>query len=79
MVPAMPHIINLVLCAFILMAASLPSAGQPANERTIDEIRDESIARSERGGYPLIGLSPDDVREASSKITSRDGNEWAAA
>jgi dipeptidyl aminopeptidase/acylaminoacyl peptidase len=79
MVSAMPHIINLVLCAFILMAASLPSAGQPATERTIDEIRDESIARSERGGYPLIGLSPDDVREAFSKITSRDGDEWAVA
>src|SRR5262249_3925367 len=28
---------------------------------------------------PLIGLSPDDVREAFSKITSRDGDEWAAA
>jgi pimeloyl-ACP methyl ester carboxylesterase len=75
----MPHIINLALCAFILMAASLPSAGQPAAERTIHEIRDESIARSERGGYPLIGLAPDDVREAFSKITSRDGDEWAAA
>jgi dipeptidyl aminopeptidase/acylaminoacyl peptidase len=75
----MPYVIKLVLCAFILTAAALPAAAQPAAERTIDEIRDESIARSERGGYPLIGLSPDDVREAFSKITSRDGDEWAAA
>jgi dipeptidyl aminopeptidase/acylaminoacyl peptidase len=75
----MPHIIRLALCALLLMAASLPSAAQPATERTIDEIREESIARAERGGYPLIGLAPDDVREAFSKITSRDGDEWAAA
>jgi esterase FrsA len=75
----MPYMIKLVLCSLILMAAALPSAGQPMTERTIDEIRDESIARAERGGYPLIGLSPDDVREAFSKITSRNGDEWAAA
>jgi dipeptidyl aminopeptidase/acylaminoacyl peptidase len=79
MVSRMPYIIRLALGALVLMAALLPCAGQPAAERTIDEIRDESIARSERGGYPLIGLSPDDVREAFSKIASRDGDEWAAA
>jgi esterase FrsA len=75
----MPYIIRLALWALIVMAAALPAAGQPVAERTIDEIRDESIARSERAGYPLIGLSPDDVQEAFSKITSRDGDEWAAA
>jgi hypothetical protein len=52
---------------------------RPGGKAAPAQLRDESIARSERGGYPLIGLSPDDVREASSKITSRDGNEWAAA
>jgi esterase FrsA len=74
----MPHLIKLALSALLLVAAA-PSAAQPASERTIGEIRDESIARAERGGYPLIGLAPDDVREAFSKITSRDGDEWAAA
>ncbi len=39
---------------------------------------DESIARSERGGYPLIGLAPDDVREAFARIKSLDKDEWAA-
>lgn len=63
----------------VVAAAALPCTAQPAAERTIDEIRDESIARAERGGYPLIGLAPEDVREAFSKITSRDGDEWAAA
>jgi esterase FrsA len=75
----MPYIIRLALWSLILVAPTLACAGQPAGERTLDEIREESIARAERGGYPLIGLSPDDVREAFSKITSRDGDEWAAA
>jgi esterase FrsA len=79
MVTPMSYIINMALSALILMATAMPSAGQPTTDRTIDEIREESIARSERSGYPLIGLSPNDVREAFSKITSRDGDEWAAA
>src|SRR3974377_202576 len=80
MLPVLPRIIKLALSwAAILIASAAPSAGQTAAERTIDEIREESIARSERGGYPLIGLSPGDAREAFSKITSRNGDEWAAA
>ncbi len=81
MAPAMSSIIRLVLCALLFFAAALPSAGQQpaAGERTIDEIRQESIARAERGGYPLVGFSPEDVREAFSKIATRDGDEWAAA
>lgn len=79
MAPAMSSIIRLALCALLFIATALPSAGQPSGERTLDEIRQESIARAERGGYPLIGLSPEDVREAFSKIASRDGDEWAAA
>jgi hypothetical protein len=57
------------------MAAAV---AQFSSERSIDEIREESIARSERSGYPLIGLSPDDVREAFSRIRTRDPDEWAA-
>src|SRR5215475_6094991 len=69
-----------IFAAFCLMAAvAAPAAGQQTTERTIDEIREESIARSERGGYPLIGLSPEDVREVFAKIKTRDGDEWAAA
>jgi esterase FrsA len=48
-------------------------------ERTLDEIRDEAIARADRGGYPLIGLDPADVREAFSSIATLDRDEWAAA
>jgi esterase FrsA len=50
---------------------------QAAQERTIEEIKSETQARAERGGYPLIGLDPADVREALSKIETTDRDEWA--
>lgn len=50
-----------------------------AQERTIEEIKVEAQARAERGAYPLIGLDPNDVREALSHIGTRDRDEWAAA
>jgi esterase FrsA len=59
---------------FILV---LTATAQQLSERTIEEIREESITRSERGGYPLIGLAPDDVREAFTRIKTRDNDEWA--
>ena len=66
----------LSLTVFLLPIAQAPAQSLP--ERTIEEIREESIARSERGGYPLIGLAPDDVREAFSRIKTRDPDEWAS-
>jgi esterase FrsA len=52
---------------------------QPAQERTIEEIKVEAQERAERGAYPLIGLDPADVREALARIKTRDRDEWAAA
>src|SRR6478736_1207070 len=52
---------------------------QTVRERTIEEIKIEAQARAERGGYPLIGLDPTDVREALSNIETRDPDEWARA
>jgi len=46
-------------------------------ERTLDEIKVEAVHRAEVGGYPLIGLNPDDVREAFKSIHTRDKDEWA--
>ncbi len=67
---------SLTLGAMLLYAVS--AAAQPP-ERTIEEIKVEAQARAERGGYPLIGLDPGDVREALSNIKTRDPDEWAAA
>src|ERR1700751_981283 len=47
-------------------------------ERTIDEIKVEAKARAERGNYPMIGLDPDDVRDALARIKTRDPDEWAS-
>ena len=59
----------------------ITSAGVPARaqvpERTIEEIKVETQARSERGAYPLGGLAPDDVRAALAQISTRDRDEWA--
>jgi esterase FrsA len=63
----------------VTMSYMLSAAVQAAPERTIEEIKIEAQARAERGGYPLIGLDPSDVREALSGIKTRDPDEWAAA
>src|SRR5579863_4252509 len=54
-------------------------SGQQHQERTLEEIKSEAIHRAEVGGYPLIGLDPNDVREAFESIQTRDKDEWAAA
>ncbi len=55
------------------------SRAQQQKERTLDEIKTEALKRAENGMYPLIGLNPDDVREAFSHIKTTDNDEWAAA
>jgi esterase FrsA len=52
---------------------------QERRERTIDEVKTEAIHRAEVGQYPLIGLNPDDVKEAFANIHTADKDEWAAA
>jgi esterase FrsA len=64
------------LCALIGAGAAY---AQATRERTIEEIKVEAQARAEQGGYPLIGLDPNDVHEALSNIKSRDRDEWANA
>jgi hypothetical protein len=54
-------------------------SAQDQHERTLDEIKAEAIHRAENGMYPLIGLDPEDVREALASVKTRDKDEWAAA
>ena len=58
------------------LCAGLAQA-QP-KERTIEEIKTESLARAQRGAYPLGGLDPKDVALALGHIQTRDRDEWAA-
>jgi esterase FrsA len=72
-------LVRTILTLGMAMSYMLSAAAQPASERTIEEIKVETQARAERGGYPLIGLDPSDVREALSGIKTRNPDEWAAA
>jgi pimeloyl-ACP methyl ester carboxylesterase len=47
-------------------------------DRSIEEIKSESLARAQRGAYPLGGLDPKDVAQALSYIPTRDRDEWAS-
>jgi esterase FrsA len=64
----------LVACAGLVSTRVL---AQEHQERTLDEIKVEAVHRAEVGGYPLIGLDPNDVREAFKAIHTRDKDEWA--
>jgi esterase FrsA len=47
--------------------------------RTWDELKAETLARAERGAYPVFGIKPEDAREALAMIGSLDPEEWGAA
>jgi hypothetical protein len=73
----MKSLVPTIALSFLLGATG--AHAQAASERTIEEIKVETQARADRGGYPLIGLDPEDVRQALSNINTRDRDEWAAA
>ena len=73
----LPRRKTILLCT--MLAAFFYSGAAVAQERTVDEIKAESIKRAENGMYPLIGLDPADVKEAFAAIKTRDYDEWAAA
>ena len=71
---------SLAIVALVCVATiATRGVAQEMHERTIDEIKTEAIKRAENGMYPLIGLDPNDVREAFTSIKTRDKDEWAAA
>jgi esterase FrsA len=67
----------------ILFAALLPLFGEAAAaqgaDRTIDEIKAETLARAQTGAYPALGIQPIDASDALGRIKTRDPDEWAAA
>jgi len=54
-------------------------ASSQTADRSVDEIKTETLARSQTGAYPLLGIQPVDAGEALGRIKSRDPDEWAAA
>src|ERR1700741_5186146 len=47
--------------------------------RTWDELKAETLARAERGAYPVFAIKPDDARDALSMIHDLDPDAWGAA
>jgi esterase FrsA len=67
----------------ILFAASMSfvcgAASAQTADRTIDEIKSETLARAQTGAYPTLGIQPADASDALGRIKTRDPDEWAAA
>jgi hypothetical protein len=61
-----------------LISAGASAQKEERRERTIDEIKIESVRRAGVGQYPLIGLDPADVKEALESVHTSDKDEWAA-
>ena len=47
--------------------------------RTWEELKAETLARAERGTYPVFAITPDDAREALSMINDLDPDAWGSA
>jgi hypothetical protein len=64
------------------LALSLPLGNLPASaqstDRTIEEIKAETLARAQTGAYPTLGIDLADARDALALINTRDADEWAA-
>jgi esterase FrsA len=71
--------ISLAAILVSCLAAPRCAMAQERTERTIEEIKAEAVTRAENGMYPVIGLDPNDLREAFKSIKTRDKDEWAAA
>ena len=71
----------LALASFVIALLGTFSVAEDfeKNERTIDEIKSEAIRRATVGQYPLIGLDPNDIKEALASVHTKDKDEWAAA
>jgi esterase FrsA len=77
----MAHSLGWVAFAVMLVVLGVaPAAAQQMPpQRTLEELKAEAQARADRNGYPLIGLKPDEVREALGRLKSLDRDEWAAS
>jgi alpha-beta hydrolase superfamily lysophospholipase len=69
---------SLILCTALICLVSKTASAQTA-DRTIDEIKTETLARAQTGAYPALGIQPVDASDALGRILTRDPDEWAAA
>jgi esterase FrsA len=67
-----------ILAATSMCLVSGAVSAQTA-DRTIDEIKSETLARAQTGAYPTLGIQPADASDALGRIKTRDPDEWGAA
>ncbi len=68
------------LCLISLAALALSgNAAWAQADRTIEEIKTETLARAQTGAYPTLGIQPADAADALGRIKTREPDEWAAA
>jgi esterase FrsA len=69
--------------SLILVTAAIGCLSQTASaqtaDRTIEEIKTETLARAQTGAYPALGIQPGDASDALGRLKTRDPDEWAAA
>jgi len=70
--------LSLILCSALFCCTSEAASAQ-TTDRTIDEIKTETLARAQTGAYPALGIQPGDASDALGRIKTRDPDEWAAA
>ena len=71
--------IFLLIFAATLIWLVRDAATAQTTDRTIEEIKTETLARAQTGAYPALGIQPADARDALDRTTSRDPDEWASA
>src|ERR1700728_936827 len=71
--------LSFAMLAVALIAAPSQTASPQTADRTIDEIKTETLARAQTGAYPALGIQPGDASDALGRIKTRDPDEWAAA
>ena len=69
---------SLILLSAVICCTSEAASAQSA-DRTIEEIKTETLARAQTGAYPALGIAPGDASDALGRINTRDPDEWAAA
>jgi esterase FrsA len=69
--------------SLIFVTAAIGCLSQTASaqtaDRTIEEIKTETLSRAQTGAYPALGIQPGDASDALGRITTRDPDQWAAA
>ena len=72
------RVLSLILSAALMFLVGSAAFAQ-TTDRSIDEIKAETLARAQTGAYPALGIQPADAGDALGRIKTRDPDEWAAA